>query len=203
MRNIVFILLVLMITSCKKDELENQINYSYINETLKSNFSFDEGSYWVYQDQAMNIDSIVLINHETGFTSTCPGACSRNEFIELTFENLTQRTSFNHYLLSDFTRYNGGGSWGQNGQPIYILDRDEEYEFNGLTVGERLDSLMILNTIFYNLEKMSVHADMQYQNEFEFDRDFYFVPSVGIVREVIYDTINGTKIWDLKNYYIE
>jgi hypothetical protein len=204
MRNLIIIFLILMISSCKKNEPEGEIRYSYINETLKNNFNFNEGSSWIYQDQSLNLDSVVLANYQTGFTSICPdNECSRNEFVKLTFENLTQGTSFNHYLLSNFTRYNGGGSWGQDGQPIYILGKAESYGFNGLIVGEKYDSLLILDEMFYNVEKMSVNADMQFQIEFEYDRDFYFVPTVGIVRSVIHDTVNGTLTWDLKNYNIE
>lgn len=57
--------------------------------------------------------------------------------------------------------------------------------------------------MFYNVEKMYVQADKQYQNEFEYDRCFYFAPSIGIVRTVINDTVNGTITWDLKNYNIQ
>jgi len=204
MRYLVIVIIILSITSCKKEEPETQDNKSYMDVELKNNFAFNEGSYWVYQDQSLSLDSIVLSNFETGFTSICPdNACSRNEFIELTFENLTQGTSFNHYLMSSFARYNGGGSWGEDGQPIYILNRDEGYEFNGLMVSENFDSLSVLNEVFYDVEKMTVVADMQFQDEFDFDRDFYFAPSVGIVRTVIHDTTNGSVTWDLKDYSIE
>lgn len=50
---------------------------------------------------------------------------------------------------------------------------------------------------------MYVQADKQYQNEFEYDRCFYLAPSIGIVRTVINDTVNGTITWDLKNYNIQ
>lgn len=62
---------------------------------------------------------------------------------------------------------------------------------------------MIYDRTFYNLEKMSIQTDMQFQPKFQYDREFYFVPSVGIVRMVINDTVNGTIIRDLKNYNIE
>jgi hypothetical protein len=60
-----------------------------------------------------------------------------------------QDLTYNHYYLSDFIRYNGGGSWGEYGQPIYLLDREFGYEFNGLLVSEKIDSILILskNTI--------------------------------------------------------
>lgn len=203
MRTFACILLMLTLVSCKKDP-GSQTSYSYLSETLKSDYSFHEGSYWVYQDQAMNIDSIVLVNVETGFTSTCPdNGCSRREFIKLNFENITQGITFNHYLLSHFIRYNGGGTWGQNGQPIFILDRDEGYEFNGLVVGQSPDSLVVLSETYYDVDKMSVVAENQLQIEFDYDVDFYFTPSIGVVKYVEYDTLDGTKTWELKNYHID
>lgn len=204
MKSIVFILLILLICSCEKDEPEDKNRYSNINETLKNNFSFIEGSYWVYQDGALNMDSVVLVNRETGFTSSCPdNACFQYEFVKLKFDNVIKGTSFNHLLISDYIKYNGGGDWGQNGQPIFIHDKAKGHRFNGLTVCEKIDSLIIFNTTFYNVEKMSIQADMQFQPKFQYDREFYFVPSIGIVRMVINDTVNGTIIRDLKNYNIE
>lgn len=204
MKILKYAFLILTLVSCKKDEPGSQIIYSYINATLKNNYSFHEGSYWVYQDQTINTDSIVLSHLETGFTSTCPdNACARNEFLKLIFENVTQGITFNHYFMSDFIRYNGGGEWGQDGQPIYLSDRNEGYEFSGLIVGENIDSLVIMSKTFYNIRKMSVIANMQYQNEFDFNVDFYFSPHVGIIKFIVFDTLNGTKTWELKNYKIE
>jgi len=175
-----------------------------MNPTLKSDYSFQEDSYWVYQDEAMNEDSIVLLNYESGFTSPCPdNACSRYEFVKLQFENITQGISFNHYLYSDFIRYNGDGEWGQAGQPIFILDKNEGHEFNGLVVGESIDSMLVFGDTFYDVKKMSVIAANQFQNEFDDDMDFYFSPSIGIIKFVEHDAVNGTKIWELKSYHIE
>jgi len=193
-----------MISSCKKNDPVSEVQYTYLNKSLKSNFTFNEGSYWVYQNQTMQKDSVVLTNSKTGFTSTCPGNdCSKSEFIALTFNNVTRGTSFNHYLISSYIKYNGGGAWGQYGQPIYITGENLGYEFNGLVVGEKLDSLLVMNVMYYNVEKMSVNADEQFQHVFEFNRDFYFVPSIGIVKQVIYDTINGTETWELKSSRIK
>lgn len=204
MKKLIYILLILILSSCNKDEPGNETTYSYLNPTLESDYSFQEGSYWVYQDQGMNQDSVVLINFETGFTSTCPdNACARREFIKLNFENITHGLTYNHYFMSDFIRYNGGGAWGQDGQPIFILDRNEGYEFNGLVVRESIDSLIVLNETFYDIKKMSVIADKQYQVEFDYDMDFYFSPSIGVVKFIEYDTLSGAKIWELENYNIE
>lgn len=204
MKKLTYIFLILILISCKKNEPANQTIYRYINPILKSDYSFHEGSYWVYQDQAMNEDSVALINIETGFTSNCPdNACPRNEFIKLNFKNINHGLNYNYYLMSDFIRYNGEGDWGQDGQPIFILDRNEGYEFNGLVVGESIDSLIVLNETFYDIKKMRVIADKQYQVEFNYDMDFYFSPSIGVVKFIEYDTLSGAKIWELKKYNIE
>ena len=201
MKTLIYLVFILIFIGCRKDTTET-VNYTYLDESLKSKFSFNEGSYWIYQDQLQNIDSVVLTIKENGFTHSCPG-CSRNEFIELIYTSQKNGTDFNHYLMADFIRYNGGGDFGQNGQPIYITKREEGYEFNGLIVGKVLDSLVILNATFYNVEKMSVQADSQYQREFEFDTDIYFAPMVGIIREVIFDSINGTTTRDLKRFNLK
>jgi hypothetical protein len=194
----------LALVSCKKDKPDSSIIYSYLNAELKNDYSFQKGSYWVYQDQSLKTDSIILSNYETGFTSLCPdNACPRREFIKLGFENVTQGTAFNHYLLSDFIRYNGGGEWGEDGQPVFLLDRNEGYGFNGLVVGQNFDSLVVMSKTFYDVKIMSIIADKQYQDEFDYNTDFYFSPSVGIIKYVVYDTLNGTETWELKNYKIE
>lgn len=110
---------------------------------------------------------------------------------------------FNHYLAFNSIKYNGGGDWGQEGQPIFLLNQEEGYFFNGLLVGEKLDSLLILNEMFYEVQKMSVETDLQFQNEFEYDTDFYFSESVGIVRIVIHDTTNGMRTWNLTRRHLE
>ncbi|UTW65502.1 hypothetical protein KFE94_12670 [bacterium SCSIO 12643] len=204
MQNLLFLLFILFISSCKKEEPVSQVKYNYLNQNLKTDYSFNPNSYWVYENQNSNIDSVVLVNQETGFTSVCPqNDCARNEFITLTFKSMSRGVSFNQYLMSNFIRYNGGGTFGQHGQPIHILNRDQGYQFNGLVVGEVFDSLQVSNTMYYNVEKMTVQADQQFQKKFDYDRDFYFVPSIGIVRIVIHDHKQGVITWDLKRYHLE
>lgn len=201
---VAFLLFALSMHACKKDNPKSQVSYSYINDELKTNYSFNPNSYWVYENQNSNIDSVVLTHQETGFTSICPqNDCTQKEYITLTFKSMSRGISFNHYLLSNFIRYNGGGTFGQHGQPIHILNGDQGDQFNGLVVGEVFDSLQISHTMYYNVEKMTVQADHQFQKEFDYDRDFYFAPSIGIVRTVIHDPVKGAIPWDLKRYHIE
>lgn len=203
MRNVTYILLILNFLSCKKNNDVYKESLSYIDSTLKNQYLFQDGSYWVYQDQLMNIDSIVLLNSDSGLTSICPdNGCERNEFAIMNFKNISHNISFNLYLLSNFIRYNGGGQWGQNGQPIFILNSNEGNGFNGLSVGEHYDSIVVLSNTYFDVTKMLVSANNQVQKEFEYDIDLFFAPYIGIIKVIEFDTINGTRTMELKNYNI-
>ena len=100
-------------------------------------------------------------------------------------------------------KYNGGGNWGQEGQPIYTWNREIGESSGGLALITKYDSLEILDSIFYNVDLMTITAEEQFQTEFEFNTDFYFSPYIGVIRKVIHDTINGTKTWNLKRYDVK
>ena len=204
MKYYIIILVIVISFSCKKEDSLPETTYEYVSTELKSKFLFHKDSYWLFENHKSGIDSITLVNVETGFTQPCPhNGCPRNEFFTLTYQNQTQNISYNHYYYSNFIRYNGGGNWGENGQPIYLLNRNTGYEFNGLLVGEKYDSLEVSSLFYYNVEKFTIIAKDQYQNEFDFDTDLFFSPHIGIIRMVINDTINGPETWDLIRYKIE
>lgn len=60
-----------------------------------------------------------------------------------------------------------------------------------------------MNNVFYDVEIMTITANKQYQNEFEFNTDFFFSPHIGIIRKVTHDTVNGLETWNLKQYNIK
>ena len=68
---------------------------------------------------------------------------------------------------------------------------------------EKYDSLVVLDNTFYEVTKMSLLADEQYQPEFEFDTDLYFSPNIGLIKKEVHDTISGLKTWNLVRYHIE
>ena len=89
MRTFLALLSILTLNSCSKDDSLNQADYSNLDETFKHNFVFGEGSYWIYQDQTMNLDSVILSDYDSGFTSNCPkNACDLKEFVKLKYENI-------------------------------------------------------------------------------------------------------------------
>ncbi|MFK5856850.1 MAG: hypothetical protein QM503_12010 [Bacteroidota bacterium] len=190
--------------SCNENDEVYSTNYVYISEGLKEKLIFKQGSYWIYENNINEIDSIVLIDIDSGYTSICPdNACALNEYIKLIYNNITQDFTFNHYYLRNFIRYNGGGDWGQDGQPIYAEDYQIDEGFNGLVLTDKYDSIEIMNSIYYDVEVMTIIANFQYQDEFNFNTDLFFSPHIGIIRMVTYDTIYGPNIWNLKRYKIE
>jgi hypothetical protein len=197
-------LFVILISACKESDIPSSTNYTYIPEELKTQFVFEKGSYWIYEDNNGNIDSVIIIESDSGFTSICPdNGCPLREYIKLVFQNVTKNEHFNYYFIDQVIKYNGGGNWGQEGQPIYIWNWEIGENSNGLTLIASYDSIEILDNMFYNIDVMEVTAKDQFQVEFEFNTDLYFSPYIGVIRRVIHDTINGTETWDLKNYNIK
>lgn len=194
------LILIIGIASCKKAE-DPPIQYppTNLNASLKSDFVFSEGDYWVYQNQALNEDSIILLSVDSSFTSSGPSCCpvSPEENFTLQYNSVSTGNSFNHYLIRNYIKYNGGGENGELGQPIFIVDKTEGYSFNGLTVAATLDSLEVDETVFLDVIEMHIDADSQHQQEFDFDTELYFVPSIGVVKKVIHDSVNGTQTWEL------
>lgn len=192
----------ILFTSCKKQDIPFTPWVLDMNQQLKAQFQFKEGSYWIYEDQNSIRDSVFVSQYETGTTDVHPNnAVPSSEFVKINL-NSAVRGSWNYYLFIDFVRINGGGQWGQEGQPIYILERDSAFQFNGLTIGASFDSLEIDNTTYYDVELMHVDAETQFQPEYQFDTDLYFAPNIGVIREISYDTISGTRTWDLKRFEI-
>lgn len=191
----IFIVLV----SCKKnEEVDLNPNFGKLDTEFINEFSFNENSYWIYQNQNMTLDSVQLINKELGITSPIPkGGTISSEYIKMKFVNHTSGEEHNHYLYSNTIKYNGGGPWGELGQPIFVY---KENGFNGVSEFEHYDSLMVANKMYYDVEVWRLIASTQYQNEFEFDTDFYFCKSIGIIKTISYDTILGTNTIDLLRY---
>lgn len=206
MKNIIFVIFFIAIStiSCEKENVKSETSYTYILKELRTEYIFNVGSYWVFQDSAGNLDSIVLSHVETGFTSFCPdNGCSINEYTTMIYNNVTRNMLYNHYFMMDFVRYNGGGDWGQDGQPIFIYDAQLGYEFNGVEVTGKQDSLEIMNNVYYDVIRMTIDANRQFQKEFEYNTDLYFAPHVGLIKKVSYDTVNGIQTWELLRYQIK
>jgi hypothetical protein len=197
MKLIFLFALPIFLISCL--EKEAQPSRAYIYPEIKNEFVFNPGSYWVYEDEDLNLDSIVLGYSNKGFTQGCPEI----EYSESHFYTPDDTIVFDHYFKLDMILLNGGGTFGSEGQPIYIYGKDEGFSYQGITVGATLDSLEVLDQTFYNVSIMHIDAESQVQYEFEFDTDIYFSPNFGIIKTITYDTVNGTQVKNLLRYHIE
>jgi len=197
-------LLIFLISACQESEIPNRTNKTYISEDLKNEFVFEKGSYWIYENNNGNIDSVILYDLDSGFTSICPdNGCPQREYIKMKFQNMTRKEVFNHYFVEKVIKYNGGGNWGQDGQPIFVLNIEIGESSGGLIFISHYDSLEVMEDVFYNVDIMGIKAKEQFQDEFDFNTDLFFSPHVGVIRKIIYDTINGTEIWNIKRYEIK
>ena len=208
-RTILFTFLALAsIIGCRKDS--NKITYhtTYVNDTILTKYFFKQGTYWVYENQSNFLDSVIVTSETNGFTTIpCPHCCpgggsSRDEFYKMNLLNFTNNIVSNYYYESNYIKLNGGGEYGQLGQPIFIYNGAVNHSFNGATIIDKYDSMTLLGTKFHNITKMKITAELQYQNEFLFDTYLYFADDFGLIKKEINDTINGFQSWNLKRSHI-
>lgn len=200
----IFSLLIILLFSCKKDAEEQVQGPTEIDKELIDHYIFNPGSYWVYQDMFNNIDSIFLDEKIVGVTDPCSNdTCERYNYTKLLFSNSRQDSSFNYYYKESFIRLNGGGVWGQNGQPIYEVDSYLFIGYEGLMLTSRIEQMEVSGITYHDILVYSVKVDYQAADEFKYDTDMYFAPDIGLIRKITYDPNLGVQFWDLISYHLE
>lgn len=203
--NFIALTLCLITLSCKKDEVSasDPVVYEEIEPNLKALYTFQTGDYWVYEDNFGNLDTVIVDSVSAGYTETTPmGGKTRFEFISLHLQSNIQGQLYNHYLISNHIKHNGGGFWGEGGQPIFVSNAEVGHEFNGILTVENIDSLNLFGEEFYNIVKTTLTASEQFENWFDYNRHFYFCPNKGLIKYVIEDP-SGDITWNLKSYLIQ
>lgn len=194
--------------SCKKKQ-EITYRIDYVNGNLFSEYFSRPGSYWVYEDQNVQTDSIAVISMDYGLntfpcTQGCPGGIvHKDQFYVMNLRNVTQNKNYNYYFLGNHIKQNGGGEYGQLGQPVFVYNGKPGDEFNGVTVVEKLDSLTILGNTYYQVTKMRISAADQCQHEFNLDTELYFAKNVGLIKKEVIDAVNGNQVFQLKRFHRE
>ena len=207
---LLFLPLIIILLGCNKEK-RVPIEYTthYVDSTLLAEYLFNSGSFWIYEDQTTNSDSVFVIGVEHDVIDIpCPHGCpggkvDRYEYYNMVMNSFYQTGTFNLYFMFGSVRLNGGGEYGQNGQPVLSYYANIGDEFNGATVAAKYDSLLVLDKYYYNVTKMSISVENQYQQEFEYDTDLYFAPDIGLIKNEVYDTVSGVKTWNLVRYHIE
>ena len=182
--------------------LINAQNIKPINGYLKFNYIFTSG-YWVYEDTvSSNRDSVTIVGFSTGLTRLDPWTAPNEEFFLVDYYSYFFGINYNDYFSHGwYYKRNGGGVYGQFGQPIMMTQLSGpaaigDY-FNGCEMVNFHDTLHINGVAHLNVVQTRIFASQQYQHEFNYDSDLYFSPGVGVVRKTYTDSSGVNHIWDL------
>lgn len=177
--------------------------------TLKPYYRYHyifESGYWVYRDTLSNHrDSVVLENVVHGYISPNPVFNDYQEYFTLNYFSYYSGLSFNHFFITEYWKYNGGGEYGQYGQPLMYIQQFGNYPvigslFNGCEIPEVLPALTIDGTVYQDVIHSHIYENLQYQHEFDDEIDFFIAPNVGIIRKVVTDSLGIREVWDLQQH---
>jgi len=200
-----FIIAILFtLTACKDEPLEPKL--SPLADEIKS-YMFNVNSFWVYENPiTLQRDSIYIISvlHDT-IMKTFPHSTGGiyNEIYQINMKSTFYNDEYNDYLVYSYIKRNGGGEFGELGQPIYWIYSAIGDEFNGATIVDMISNLEIEGNTFNNIKKMKITKAEQYQQEFDFDTYLYFVDGVGIVKKEYAITPDSMEVWNLVKWNVK
>lgn len=196
----------IILVSCVKENSDNKTIYRYLSEDIKP-YKFKTGSYWVFQnDTTGTLDSITIISTENDFYWGPPSIHGqsgvKHEYYKINLISHASSQTYNDYLTDHYIKRNGGGEYGQNGQPIFMSKSDTGTEFNGMSIIAKFPSLTINNNTFNNVVVTKITASHQYQAVYIYDTYLYFSDSVGLIRKIA-DLGNGNlESWSIKRWTV-
>lgn len=176
-----------------------------VKSYFRDNFVFGAG-YWVYQDTVNNDqDSISLVNCMHNYVSPNPGWPDYQEYFLMDYYSHSYDYSYNEYIITHYWKRNGGGQYGELGQPIMHIGQYDNIPevgngFNGYEIMDIFDSLVVNGNVFNDVVWSHIYEDQQYQYEFSYDTELYFAQDVGIIRKVYLDSLGINHVWDLVNW---
>lgn len=197
----------LTIFSCRKNNInENQTTYKYLNESIKP-YKFKTGSYWVFEnDTTGELDSIIVTSTENDFV-WCPPPVhgqsgEKDEFYKINLKSFATSQTYNDYLTNYYIKRNGSGEYGQNGQPIFVVNSDTGEVFNGMKIIAKIPTMTISNNTFNNVVETKIIASQQYQPMFTKDTYLYFSDSIGIIKKVTDIGTGNFESWSIKRWKV-
>lgn len=207
------ILLILVIGSlafsCNDiNEPENQTDTTRLIEASLKPYLFKTGSFWIFEnDSTGSLDSIVVISTEHD-SYWCPppvhGAPGqKHEYYKITKENFSNSEIFNDFMDHSHIRRNGGGSFGELGQPIFMAGEEVGAGYNGMEIIDIIPKLVINGNTFTDVSQVKITATEQYQQEFEYDTYLYFTDSIGIIKQEVMKDSENIESWSLKRWTVE
>ena len=214
MKNPILLILLfsLAFVECHKGEKSSttptpETVYHYIDQSIKP-FEVKANSYWVYSNDSTGVqDSVSVLSTETGMIWTIPqvhgqGGGIQYEYYKINLKSYLNNIYYNNFILNNFMKINGGGTYGQEGQPIYMANSAIGTSFNGMEISNKLNSLTVSGVTFNNITKIKITASNQYQHEFTNDTYLYYVDTVGLIKKETLLGLNNIESWSIKHWKI-
>ena len=197
---------------CHKDDKPSadptpQTEYHYIQESIKP-FEVKTNSYWVYKNDSTGVqDSVGVLSIETGMIWTIPqvhgqGGGTQSEYYKINLKSYLNSTLYNNFIINNIMKRDGGGTWGQEGQPIYMANSAVGTSFNGMEISSKLNTLNINGITFNNITKIKITAANQYQQVFANDTYLYYVDTVGLIKKETVLGLNNIESWSIIRWKI-
>lgn len=201
------ILLILITSSLclsceeKNEPEEKEDTTQMIKECLKP-YLFRTGSYWIFKNDSSDVvDSLAVIEFDSGSYWMPPpvhGAPGQKwEYYNIFVMSFPDSVMHNDFLDRNHIRRNGGGTYGELGQPIFIADGIVGEGYNGMKIIDIIPELEISGNSIFNVIQVKVTASEQYQQEFVYDTYLYFTDSIGIIKKVEVISEEDIRSWSL------
>ena len=210
MKKLIPILLIVAITmgSCGFP-CKNAETYRISDITLQY-FSFQEGSYWVYENSsdATDIDTLMLVDRESDFIFDYTEKSCDGDYYENTEYKLFSKRK-NNTILSvrihsnpNYDFYTMRGEYQDLKLTHWIDTEKRQQKFSGVPSGntiEMLDSYTVLNETFMNVIKRTTNYSPYPDKE----SIYYYAPDIGLIEfSEINEQTDTRNTYLLKDYKI-
>ncbi len=201
----------LSVMFCNKNEEKSltpsEIKIEYLQQSITP-YKFKTGSYWVYENDTSGIlDSVIVLNTENDFYWSVPQVHGKNgiksEYFKINLQSLLTNIIYNDYLTYNFIKRNGGGEYGNKGQPIFVTNSSIGYGFSGMVINSKFPNIIIKNHNFSNVVVSKITSVNQYQIEFTNDTYLYYSDSIGLVKKITQINSSNIDSWSLKRWNIK
>lgn len=184
-RNYLIFIFLVLLSGCAKKE-EASYTYNYLDPSM-SDFNFQAGSYWVYQNDPLNkIDCVYLVKNIHGYFDYKPAQNNGhivNEYRKLYYHDVLFPESFlgsdgyEEYTVTDEILRNYTPE--VSGLPLNIIYSLEP-------AYKHVDSLRVGNTTFFDIQISTFDSNT-----------YYYARRAGLIKEIRVDSLHVKTTWNL------
>ena len=205
----VLLMLALLSTvalSCKKEETKGDPAFVPISHNMDP-YMFKTGTWWVYGlEGTQTLDTVTITGTESGeFWSELAINGSNGvkaAYYQMGIKSSASNTTGNYYIAFDYMRKNGGGYYGEYGQPILFSGHPQGYGFSGAKIDTIMAEFTVSGAPFSNVIKIKITSAEQYQTEYPKDTYLYFAPGFGLIRKDVIQGVGDVDVWLIKSWNI-